>query len=96
MFSSLDLCFENCVSNRNVTEFLTLRRDVDDPEYKPAPALMKDDMEVRKRESNALVSVYDEAYYVLNPAINIRSLLTQDDASSPGDLVVTDNAGGEN
>ncbi|XP_054470354.1 chromodomain-helicase-DNA-binding protein 9 isoform X6 [Anoplopoma fimbria] len=35
--------------------------DVDDPEYKPAPALLKDDME--------------------------------DDASSPGDLVVTDNAG---
>lgn len=69
---------------------------MDDPEYKPAPALMKDDMEVRKRESNALVSVYDEAYYVLNPAINIQSLLTQDDASSPGDLVVTDNAGGEN
>lgn len=57
---------------------------------------MKDDMEVRKRESNALVSVYDEAYYVLNPAINIQSLLAQDDASSPGDLVVTDNAGGEN
>lgn len=69
---------------------------MDDPEYKPAPALMKDDMEVRKRESNALVSVYDEAYYVLNPAINIQSLLTQDDASSPGDLVVTDSAGGEN
>lgn len=57
---------------------------------------MKDDMEVRKRESNALVSVYDEAYYVLNPAINIQSLLAQDDASSPGDLVVTDSAGGEN
>ncbi|KAM9544866.1 chromodomain-helicase-DNA-binding protein 9-like isoform 5-T7 [Salvelinus alpinus] len=35
--------------------------DVDDPEYKPAPALLKDDME--------------------------------DDASSPGDLVVTDNPG---
>ncbi|MEQ2180464.1 hypothetical protein GOODEAATRI_001494, partial [Goodea atripinnis] len=35
--------------------------DVDDPEYKPAPALLKDDME--------------------------------DDASSPGDLVVSDNAG---
>ncbi|KAI3377029.1 hypothetical protein L3Q82_000245 [Scortum barcoo] len=35
--------------------------DVDDPEYKPAPTLLKDDME--------------------------------DDASSPGDLVVTDNAG---
>lgn len=69
---------------------------MDDPEYKPAPALMKDDMEVRKRESNALVSVYDEAYYVLNPAINIQSLLAQDDASSPGDLVVTDSAGGEN
>lgn len=69
---------------------------MDDPEYKPAPALMKDDMEVRKRESKAHVSVYDEACYVLNPAINIQSLLTQDDASSPGDLVVTDNAGGEN
>ncbi|XP_061670635.1 chromodomain-helicase-DNA-binding protein 9 isoform X3 [Syngnathoides biaculeatus] len=35
--------------------------DVDDPEYKPAPALLKDDIE--------------------------------DDASSPGDLVVTDNPG---
>lgn len=79
-----------------MTEFLTLRRDVDDPEYKPAPALMKDDMEVRKRESDAHVCVYDEACYVLNPAINIQSLLAQDDASSPGDLVVTDSAGGEN
>lgn len=69
---------------------------MDDPEYKPAPALMKDDMEVRKRESKAHVGVYDEACYVLNPAINIQSLLTQDDASSPGDLVVTDSAGGEN
>uniref|UniRef100_A0A673K0X6 Chromodomain-helicase-DNA-binding protein 9-like n=1 Tax=Sinocyclocheilus rhinocerous TaxID=307959 RepID=A0A673K0X6_9TELE len=36
--------------------------DVDDPEYKPAPALLKDDME--------------------------------DDASSPGDLVITDTDGG--
>ncbi|XP_051510928.1 chromodomain-helicase-DNA-binding protein 9-like isoform X2 [Myxocyprinus asiaticus] len=36
--------------------------DVDDPEYKPAPALLKDDME--------------------------------DDASSPGDLVITDADGG--
>lgn len=48
-----------------MTEFSTLCRDVDDPEYKPAPALMKDDMEVRKHESNAHVCVYDEAYYVL-------------------------------
>lgn len=29
------------------------------------------------------------------PSINICCLLVQDDASSPGDLVVTDNAGGE-
>lgn len=28
-------------------------------------------------------------------SINAPSLLVQDDASSPGDLVVTDNAGGE-
>ncbi|KPP63602.1 hypothetical protein Z043_118121, partial [Scleropages formosus] len=39
----------------------SLHRDVDDPEYKPAPALLKDDME--------------------------------DDASSSGDLVITDAAG---
>lgn len=28
-------------------------RDVDDPEYKPAPALIKDDMEVRPHELSA-------------------------------------------
>lgn len=27
--------------------------DVDDPEYKPAPALIKDDMEVRSHEPGA-------------------------------------------
>lgn len=39
---------------------------------------------------------------IINPAwlhfktsLNTPSLLMQDDASSPGDLVVTDNAGGE-
>lgn len=28
-------------------------RDVDDPEYKPAPALLKDDMEVRPQRRGA-------------------------------------------
>lgn len=30
-------------------------RDVDDPEYKPAPALLKDEMEVRLQESHLVI-----------------------------------------
>lgn len=79
-------------------------RDVDDPEYKPAPALLKDEMEVRPTRTNQLKDLfpeyirvcsnvtYDDIYHCLTSSF----FLMQDDASSPGDLVVTDNAGGEN
>lgn len=87
-------------------------RDVDDPEYKPAPALLKDDMEVRPQEPKGECWLCDKAYTLclaeeIIPSahlshfsfeydvINAHCLLMQDDASSPGDLVVTDNAGGE-
>lgn len=36
-----------------LTSFIGVCRDVDDPEYKPAPALLKDDMEVRQHEPKA-------------------------------------------
>ncbi|KAG7242554.1 hypothetical protein INR49_020267, partial [Caranx melampygus] len=52
---------EKAIAAEQRSNDLWMGGDVDDPEYKPAPALLKDDME--------------------------------DDASSPGDLVVTDNAG---
>uniref|UniRef100_A0A671WJ05 Chromodomain helicase DNA binding protein 9 n=1 Tax=Sparus aurata TaxID=8175 RepID=A0A671WJ05_SPAAU len=50
--------------------------DVDDPEYKPAPALMKDDMEVRKRESDAHVceTIYWPSSSVLTA--RLRRLIT--------------------
>lgn len=65
MFSSLDLFLKLCRQLEHDQNFNSVRRDVDDPEYKPAPALLKDDMEVRTHESKAHVSVYDEAYYIL-------------------------------
>lgn len=37
-------------------------RDVDDPEYKPAPALLKDDMEVRPHELTVHVGFLINAY----------------------------------
>lgn len=39
------------------TNFLYVDRDVDDPEYKPAPALLKDDMEVRSQDSKVNVAI---------------------------------------
>ena len=41
-------------------------RDVDDPEYKPAPALLKDDMEVRPHELKVQIGFSNKADYVLS------------------------------
>lgn len=59
-FDVLGLSLKNLVYNHvhkvvnyKKTSFIGVCRDVDDPEYKPAPALLKDDMEVRQHEPKA-------------------------------------------
>lgn len=56
----------NCKSDTN---FVFICRDVDDPEYKPAPALLKDDMEVRPQEPEAHVGLLID-YLMFCPDIN--------------------------